>query len=175
MALEARGTRRPLLRWNGSSGTLPVEIELSERADVNFVLAISQADGVAWACFGVGLLVLLAGVIVGLRTSLVHAPADASTKLDEVKTKLEETKGHIENATSAVGSSTLESGAAAAEATASAQAAGASAEAAKSALEQLQGIVGSLPENLRFAGLLVLIGTALMSVATIQFGGVPLF
>jgi len=51
----------------------------------------------------------------------------------------------------------------------------ASADAAKSALEQVQGIVGALPENLRFAGLLVLIGTLLISVATVQFGHISLF
>jgi hypothetical protein len=48
-------------------------------------------------------------------------------------------------------------------------------ETAKSALEQIGGIVGSLPEHLRFAGLLVLVGTVLVSVATIQFGGTSLF
>ena len=48
-------------------------------------------------------------------------------------------------------------------------------EAAKSALEQVGSIVASLPENLRFAGLLVLVGAVLMSVATIQFGGTSLF
>jgi hypothetical protein len=39
----------------------------------------------------------------------------------------------------------------------------------------VQGIVAALPENLRFAGLLVLVGTVLMGVATIQFGGVSPF
>lgn len=56
-----------------------------------------------------------------------------------------------------------------------AQEASASAAAAKSAIEQVQGIVGSLPVNVRFAGLLVLVGAVLMSVATIEFGGVSLF
>jgi hypothetical protein len=32
-----------------------------------------------------------------------------------------------------------------------------------------------LPENLRFAGVLVLVGTVLIGVATIQFGGTSLF
>jgi hypothetical protein len=33
-------------------------------------------------------------------------------------------------------------------------------------------VVASLPENLRFAGLLVLLGTGRIGVATIQFGGI---
>ena len=53
--------------------------------------------------------------------------------------------------------------------------AGQSTEGAKTAFEQVEGIVASLPQNLRFAGLLVLVGTALIGVATIQFGGVSLF
>jgi hypothetical protein len=50
-----------------------------------------------------------------------------------------------------------------------------SAGAAKSALDQMSGIVGALPENLRFAGMLALVGTVLVSVATVQFGGTFLF
>ena len=46
---------------------------------------------------------------------------------------------------------------------------------AKNTLEEIGGIVGALPENLRFAGLLILVGTVLMSVATVQFGGHSLF
>jgi hypothetical protein len=45
----------------------------------------------------------------------------------------------------------------------------------KSTIDEVSGIVGALPENLRFAGLLVLVGTALMSVATVRFGGHSLF
>jgi hypothetical protein len=131
------------------------------------VVAVSNADAVGWVCLVVGLLVLLAGVGIGLVTSLRTAPAAASGKIEEAKTKIEATKSHIQEA-SATG---LESTGGAA----STEAATASAEAAKSALEQVQGIVGSLPENLRFAGMLVLVGAVLMSVATIQFGGVSLF
>ena len=45
----------------------------------------------------------------------------------------------------------------------------------KSALDEVSGIVAALPENLRFAGLLILVGAALMSVATVQFGGHSIF
>ncbi|HET9287130.1 MAG TPA: hypothetical protein VFO26_06185 [Gaiella sp.] len=66
-------------------------------------------------------------------------------------------------------------GSAVPEATEAVAAAGASTEAASSALEQVQGIVAALPENLRFAGLLILVGAVLMGVATVQFGDVSLF
>lgn len=46
---------------------------------------------------------------------------------------------------------------------------------AQSVLQEIGSIVSALPENLRFAGLLVLVGTVLMSVATTQFGGHALF
>lgn len=146
---------------------------------MSFVTASAQADAVGWVCFGVGIVILLLGVAIGLWTSLARAPKradEAIAKLDEAKTKIGEAKEHIERTTSAVVSSDLESfNAAAPDLTEAVQAAGESAEAAGTALEQVQGIVGSLPENLRFAGLLVLVGTVLIGVATIQFGGVSLF
>lgn len=140
------------------------------------VLAVSQADAVGWACFVVGILVLFGGVAIGLFTSLRRAPTQATTKLEEAKSKIDEAKGHIEETKSAVANpSGLESTAAADATTTAADAAGESAAAAQTALEQVQGIVAALPENLRFAGLLILVGTVLMGVATIQFGGVSLF
>lgn len=128
---------------------------------------IKNADIVGWVCLIVGIAVLVSGLVIGLVVSLKTAPTAEKQKIDEAKAKIEEAKAHIESAASP----NLEAGGAAA----AADAATASADAAKSALEQVQGIVGSLPENLRFAGMLVLVGAVLMSVATIQFGGVSLF
>jgi FtsZ-interacting cell division protein ZipA len=146
---------------------------------VSAVLAVSQADEVRWTCFVVGIIVLFGGVAIGLWTSFRQAPVKAQAakaKLDEAAAKIAEAKAHIEQTRSAVAVSNLESSTvSAADATTAAEAAGESAEAAKTALEQVQGIVAALPENLRFAGLLVLVGTVLMGVATIQFGGVSLF
>ena len=138
-----------------------------------------QADLVGWICLVVGVGVLLAGALIGVRTSLKQAPQkaeEAMTKIDEAQANIVQAKAHLEQTSVAVGEANLEGvGAAADGATQAAEAAQQSTEAAKSALEQVQSIVGSLPENLRFAGLLVLVGTVLISVATIQFGGVSLF
>lgn len=139
----------------------------------------TQAEIVAWTCFVVGIALLVGGVVIGLLTSPRRAPRtaeDARNKLDDAKAKLEEARGHIERTASAVAGSGFESvGGAVPEATEAVVAAGASTEAASSALEQVQGIVAALPENLRFAGLLILVGAVLMGVATVQFGDVSLF
>jgi len=121
----------------------------------------------------VGLLLLGAGVWMGFKTSLTEAPETAKHKLEEASRRIDETKEHIDRTTAAMEGG-LES-AGATEAMSAGQAAGTSADAAKSALEQVEGIIGALPENLRFAGVLVLVGTVLIGVATIQFGGTSLF
>lgn len=143
---------------------------------------IDNAEAVAWICLIVGVFVLVAGVVAGFRTGGASEKVDdAKEKIDDVKSKVEDAKNKIGEAKDKiVGSGGLEAGgggleAASAEASNAADAASSSAEAAKSALDQVAGIVGSLPENIRFAGLLVLVGTVLISVATIQFGGTSLF
>ena len=139
------------------------------------LLALSQADFVAWACFVVGVLTFLGGVGLGYWISFRRTPAkteEAKTKLDEASANLDKARQHINESMMASG---LESTAAAADASTAVNAADDSASAAKSALEQVEGIIGALPENLRFAGLLILVGTALIGVATVQFGGVSLF
>jgi len=141
---------------------------------VHFVLAFSQADAIAWLCF-----VLLAGVAVGLWISFKQPPQkaeEAKEKLNEAREKLDAAKAHIEESTSAAAGGNLESFNESAEnASNAAAAAGAFTEAPKSAIEQVEGILGALPENLRLAGVLVLLGTVLIGVATIQKGGVSLF
>jgi hypothetical protein len=131
--------------------------------------SVSNVEVVAWICFGVGVVILTAGVVIGLVLSFKETPKgvtakDAKAKVEEALTKVQELK------TSAVANANT---------AAVDQAAAADADkkgnAAESALEQIGSILGSLPENLRFSGLLVLIGAVLMSVGTIQFGGHPLF
>jgi hypothetical protein len=142
----------------------------------NLLLAVAQADIVGWVCLIVGILVLVGGVAIGLSTSRTQAGKGtkaARAKLDEARTRIEEAKRHLEQTTAESGLESL--GVNAAGATEAAEAAGESTEAAGTALEQVEGIVAALPENLRFAGLLVLVGTVLIGVATIQFGGVSLF
>ena len=143
------------------------------------LLAVSDAHFVAWACFGIGVLTFAAGVGIGLWTLLKGAPAaaeQAKTKLEEARKHIEDARSHIAVTSSVAASSNLESVAqSAAQASVAADAAGDSNEAAKSALEQVQGILSALPENQRFAALLILVGTVLIGVATVQFNGVSLF
>ena len=127
------------------------------------LVAVDNAEAVGWVCFVVGIVLVLLGAIIGVVTSL----RDVAGKVDRAKQKIDETTAKLEVASTPGFESTAAAG--------TAQEASASASAAKSAMEQVQGIVGSLPVNLRFAGMLVLVGAVLMSVATIQFGGVSLF
>lgn len=129
----------------------------------------NSAQVVAWVCFGLGVLVLLAGVVIGLVLSFGKTPKgvtakDATAKVTEAAAKVEALK------TTAVAGANSPTSDATAAAAASTQA-----DEAQSVLEEVGGIVSSLPESLRFAGLLVLIGTVLMGVATVQFGGHSIF
>jgi hypothetical protein len=146
---------------------------------VSLVVAVTQAEIVAWTCFVVGIALLAAGVVLGLRLSaggVEETAADARAKVEEAQARLADARGHIEQTSAAIATSDLEGvGASTGAATEAVEAAGASAEEATSALEQVQGIVAALPENLRFAGLLIVVGTVLMGVATVQFGKVSLF
>jgi cell division protein FtsL len=126
-----------------------------------------NAELVAWICFIAGVVLLLAGVVIGLYLTFTKAKRD----VEEVKKKVEEAKNHVDDLRASAVSGSLR-GEANEEA---ASAATAQAAAAKSTLEEISGIIGSLPENLRFAGLLVLVGVVLMSVATVQFGGHSIF
>jgi hypothetical protein len=126
-----------------------------------------NAELVAWICFVAGVVLLLAGVVIGLYLTFAKAKRD----VEEVKKKVEEAKSHVDDLrASAVSGSRRGEADEETASTATAQA-----EAAKSTLEEISGIIGSLPENLRFAGLLVLVGVVLMSVATVQFGGHSIF
>ena len=149
------------------------------------VMVLGHAEPVAWFTLVVGILVMLGGVFGGLHISLTKAPSSQSAEtakrqVEEAVSKIEVTEQHLEAARSeleVIGSSALESGGQpdVSPATSATVEATASAQSAKSALEQIQGIVASLPENLRFSGLLVLVGAVLISVATVQFGGTSLF
>jgi hypothetical protein len=123
-----------------------------------------SAEIVAWSCFFVGVALLFAGVAIGLGLTFWRKTQDVKQKVEEAKDQIEELK---ETAMSGSMKATVDEGAAASAQTKAAE--------AKSTLEEIGGIVGALPENLRFAGLLVLVGTVLMSVATVQFGGHSLF
>jgi len=124
----------------------------------------TQAQIVAWTCFVVGTVLLFVGVIIGFYVTFKKAGEHVQTKVDEAKQRIEELK------TAAVSAAQADSPSQPA-----AAAAASTAEAAQSTLEELQGIIAALPEAMRFPGLLILVGTVLMSVATVQFGGHSLF
>jgi hypothetical protein len=129
----------------------------------------NSAQVVAWLCFGLGVLLLLAGAVIGLVLSFGKAPKgvtakDATAKVEDAAAKVQTLKT---TAVAGANNPTSDSTAAAAAST--------QADEVQSVLEEIGGIVSSLPESLRFAGLLVLIGTVLMGVATVQFGGHSIF
>ena len=123
-----------------------------------------SAEIVAWTCFVVGIALLLVGLLIGLALTFRKTTKQVEYKMRQVRAKVDEL-------TETAVSGSLHSHADH-EAAATAEAAGAD---VKSTLDEVSGIVAALPENLRFAGLLILVGTALMSVATVQFGGHSLF
>jgi hypothetical protein len=124
----------------------------------------TQAEIVAWTCFVVGTVLLLVGVVIGFYVTFKATREHVTAKVDEARQKIDELKT---TAVSAARSDSASEPAAAAAAS--------TAEAAKGTLEQLQGVIAALPEATRFPGLLILVGTILMSVATVQFGGHSLF
>ena len=141
------------------------------------------ASVVAVVCLICGLGLVGTGVYVGL-TKHVASAAAAGAQLDETRERLAAARAEVDRAAEEIdrlrvameGPAGLESSAdVGAVVTDAASSAAASTDRAKSAIEQVGGIIGSLPEDLRFAGMLVLVGTVLVSVATIQFGGTSLF
>jgi hypothetical protein len=132
------------------------------------VAALSNIDVIVWLCFVLGVLVLGTGVVKGFVLDRADASVKkAKSKIDHAKSKIDETKNHIQAAGV--------EGIVGVDAQTSAANASASADEARSALQEVGDIITALPENLRFSGLLVLIGTVLIGVATIQFGQVSLF
>jgi hypothetical protein len=119
----------------------------------------TQAEIVAWACFIAGLVLLASGVAIGLYLTFVRTKEEAKNKAEEAKDRIDELKQAAASAPAG-----MEAG----EATDKA-------EEAKSVVDEFAGLISSLPETMRFPGLLILVGTLLMSVATVQFGGVSFF
>jgi NAD/NADP transhydrogenase alpha subunit len=147
---------------------------LEERA-MTAVTAIATATTltrpakvVAWICFFVGLALLGIGTVLGLVISFKKV---SGSDAKDVKQKVAQVKNQVialqASAKEGFGVATTDASKAAA-----AQATG---DAANSTLDEINSIIGSLPEQLRFAGLLILLGVALMSVATVQFGGTSIF
>lgn len=143
-------------------------------------LALTGAQFVGWTCLVIGVLLIAVGAGLGIqarRTPLAKAKEQidhASGKLAEAQQSIGKTRERLDSLSKGgLESSVLAS--AGQEARGAAADAESSTSDAKSALEQVSGIVGSLPEHLRFAGLLVLVGTVLVGVATVQFGGTALF
>jgi hypothetical protein len=133
------------------------------------LLFATEAEISGYTCLGAGVLLLLVGAALGFVRSV-----GIRGSTDDAKAHIETAERSVETMQSAM----LKAKNAAPEsqdAEAAAKDATHAMSTAKSALDQAAAIINALPENLRFAGLLALIGTVLLSVATIQFNGVSLF
>jgi uncharacterized membrane protein (DUF106 family) len=130
------------------------------------IAALKNPEIVAWACFVLGIVVLIIGVLDGLVAAPAKAEKDKKL-VDEAKAKAEQLKAQREEAKvrSLKGETTA----------ADAQAEVATTKVEKSVIDSIGTIVASLPEYQRFPGMLVLLGVVLMGVATVQFGGTSLF
>ncbi len=129
----------------------------------------NSAFYIAWACFVIGALVFLAGVALGLLLSLRETNAGVSAKDAQAK---------IKAATATVNTLTANAVQAARTVGAddsTATKVGSEGGTAASTLKEVEGIIGALPERIRFSAVLILIGALLMSVATVQFGGHAIF
>jgi hypothetical protein len=130
------------------------------------IAALKNPEVVAWACFVLGIAVMIVGVLDGL----VAAPAKAKKDKELVdKTKAEAEKLEARQEETRVRRLNGDLTAADAEAEV------ATSKAKSSVFESVGTIVASLPEYQRFPGMLVLLGVVLMGVATIQFGGTSIF
>lgn len=137
--------------------------------DVSVSAAVSgfSANFVAWVCFGLGVALVAVGTVQGLRAkTAIQKDADrkkaegiaAVTQLEVRAQDLIETEALADQAAGEAARDVQQTG-----------------SEAKSKFEDLASLVGSLPEHLRFPGLLIVVGAALIGVATVQFGGTSLF
>lgn len=138
----------------------------------------TASQAVALTCMVLGVLLIVAGSALGIAVSTRQTKlAQAKGDLDAAQQRFQATRQQLEGMQAggleSVGGGELEG--ASSQLHQAAVDAESTAGAAKSALEQVGGIVGALPENLRFSAVLLLVGTVLVSVATIQFGGTSLF
>jgi hypothetical protein len=132
------------------------------------IAALPSANLFAEYCFWAGVAMLVIGVAVGVIISF-QEPPKAVTSV--AKAKLKKATGKINSLQSlAVAEANSDEAK-----PASATTAAVTATEAKDLLSDIEGLLAALPERLRFAGLLVLIGGALMSVALVQFGGHSIF
>jgi hypothetical protein len=118
-------------------------------------LLATGSGAVALVCLALGFALIVSGTAHGIAVSRRESKvAQVTGELEAAQRRFHDTRDRLES---------MQVG--------GLEAAGA----AKTAVEQISGVVGALPENLRFSGLLLLVGTVLVSVATIQFGGTSLF
>lgn len=132
------------------------------------MFAVSDAIAVGWACFGLGAVVFVIGCVLGVYIDWKEIDGDASSNV----------KGKVVKATKEVSDLTTKAVEAAntdGKNTDTASAAEATGTAVVSTMKDVEGLLKTLPERLRFAGFLILIGALLMSVAAVQFGGHSVF
>jgi hypothetical protein len=139
---------------------------------MTYVLGVTNAEAVGWACFGIGAIGVLTGGVFGVLWAMGEAHTAVADASD--KPKKEEI---VKAAKSAVAdlSKTAKTAAREAPSEDKENEAAQKASAAQSAVDELAAIIKALPERLRFWGFLILVGGLLMSVATIEFSGHAIF
>jgi hypothetical protein len=139
-------------------------------------LLATGSGAVAVVCLVLGVALIVTGAAHGVAVSRRESKvAQVTGELEEAERRFHATRDRLESMQAGGLESVGDLAGASSQLHLAAAEAESAAGAAKSAVEQISGVVGALPENLRFSGLLLLVGTVLVSVATIQFGGTSLF
>jgi hypothetical protein len=138
-----------------------------------FIFAVGNLTGkantVGVACLVVGIALVVAGAVIGLVLNVKNGGSDGTAAVAKSKVENAITKASAlkETAKQAAVSTNPEP-----QTEKSADQAGGEID---GVLKEVAGMIGALPEGLRFSGLLVIFGALLMSVATVQFGGHSIF
>lgn len=132
------------------------------------MLAASDAAVGGWICFGLGGLMFLVGLVLGAYIGWKEA---VGATREKVEAKVDLAVKKVSDLTARAVDAANTDGKDAAAATAATATGGST----TAALKEVEELLKTLPERLRFAGFLILIGALLMSVATVQFGGHSIF
>lgn len=116
----------------------------------------SRADDVASVCFVTGLGLLILGAVIGYWREDADI-RELKKKIKELEQKLKEAKEGLESTATPTDEQR------------------AAAQDLEKAASAIKGLLEAFPEKLRFAVFMMVVGTLLMSVATIQFGGTSIF
>jgi uncharacterized protein HemX len=136
----------------------------------------TSAKAVSWTCFGLGIALVVAGVVYGFVVIFWKQPQKAKQKAEQNANEAKATIDALANKGLVAAKTKGVSVDAVGDIQQTRDEAKAKVDEAKdTVLGDIGSIIGSLPEALRFPGLMILVGTVLMSVAAVQFGGHSIF